>query len=125
MSPDLRRRCFIAFAGFSGALAVALGAYAAHGLAGAEQELADKASRFQIYHALALLAVAAMQERGGRFAALSGVFFCLGSLLFCGALYAIALAAWPAAPIAPYGGTSFILGWLFLGISALRSHRPV
>ena len=114
MTATQRQRFFQTFAGISGAVAVALGAYAAHGLHGAEQELADKASRFQIYHALALLAVALMQENGGRFAILSGAFLCVGTLLFCGALYAMALFALPAA----FASISFIR-------RAIRSFIPL
>lgn len=113
-------RFFLIFAGLSGAIAVALGAYASHGLDGHAQELADKASRYQIYHALALLGVAALQEKGGIWARLAGAFFCLGSLLFPGALYAMALADLPWAQLAPFGGTSFILGWVSLAICAWR-----
>jgi uncharacterized membrane protein YgdD (TMEM256/DUF423 family) len=123
MAAETGRRSFTVFAGLSGALAVGMGAYAAHGLAGAPQELVEKASRFEIYHALALLAVAQMQRTGGRLAVLSGLLFCAGSLLFCGALYAMALGGWAVAFVAPYGGTAFILGWLTLAGAALVERR--
>lgn len=108
--------------GVSGAMAVGFSAYAAHGLKdlAQAQEWVEKASRFQMYHALALFAVAALPA--GRLSALAGIFFTLGIVLFCGALYGLALADLPLGRVAPWGGSSFILGWLALAASALL-HR--
>lgn len=119
-------RLWLLLAGISGALAVGFGAYAAHGLADAPQAAAwvDKASRYQIYHALALLAVAQWQRNGGLLPAIAGLLFTAGTVLFCGALYALALMDLPVGRIAPFGGTSFILGWLVLGLGALVEKRP-
>ncbi|HLN24222.1 MAG TPA: DUF423 domain-containing protein [Patescibacteria group bacterium] len=124
MTAEKWRRGFIVVAGLSGALAVGMGAYAAHGLSGVPQELAEKASRFEIYHALALLAVAQMQGSGGRLAVVSGLLFTIGSLLFCGALYGMAVCGWAVGFVAPYGGSAFILGWLALAGAALAERRP-
>jgi len=123
LAAETWRRGFTVVAGLSGALAVGMGAYAAHGLAGAPQELAEKASRFQMYHALALLAVAQMQRTGGRLAILSGMLFAVGSLLFCGALYAMAIGGLAVGFVAPYGGSAFILGWLALAGVAMAERR--
>ncbi len=112
-------RAWIVLAALNAFLAVAAGAYAAHGLAAdpMAQGLADKASRYQMTHALALLAVAWMGDRWpSRLALASGLFFLLGILLFCGTLYAMALAGLGWSDTAPYGGTSFLLGWLALGL---------
>ncbi|PKU23190.1 DUF423 domain-containing protein [Telmatospirillum siberiense] len=118
-------RLWLLLGGVSGALAVGFGAYAAHGFPDAPQaaEWVEKASRYQMYHALALLALAGRQSPGGRLTALAGVFFVIGSILFCGTLYLLALTGWPVGKVAPFGGTSFILGWIFLALSAFAGCR--
>jgi uncharacterized membrane protein YgdD (TMEM256/DUF423 family) len=123
---------WLVMAGLHGALAVGLGAYAAHGMADADPysaSLMEKATRYQMIHAVALLAVGGLQMVGPaigcpvRWFALSGAFFALGLILFPGALYAIAMAGLPLAWLAPYGGTSMILGWLGLILAAWSWRR--
>jgi uncharacterized membrane protein YgdD (TMEM256/DUF423 family) len=80
----------------------------------------EKASRYQMYHALALLALAGLRRDGGLLTILAGLLFIVGTILFSGTLYCLALTDLQIAWLAPFGGTSFILGWLALGISALR-----
>lgn len=118
---------WLVMAGLHGALSVALGAYAAHGMAEADASVAslmEKATRYQMVHAVALLAVGGLQIIGPslgrpvRWLALSGALFALGLVLFPGALYAIALGGLPMAWLAPYGGISMILGWLVLTLAA-------
>lgn len=118
-------RVWIALGALAGLLAVALSAWAAHaaparldprGLAALDQAL-----RMQGWHALALLATGLWAERSGaRLAHLAGTAFLLGLLLFCGGLYASALAGISLGPVAPMGGTFLMLGWALLGLSALR-----
>lgn len=120
MNDDTAKRIWLLAAGLLGAYGVAFGAYGAHALAGHPQELAEKASRFALIHAVALLALARGMMPVGRFLKIGGGFFILGSLLFCGTLTLLALTELPVAPMAPFGGVSFILGWLFLAVSALR-----
>ncbi len=119
-------RGLIAFVGVSGAVAVAAGAYARHGLAGDPhaQELFRMAAEHQLWHGLAALLATLLAARsaGPARAALrlSAGLFGVGTLLFCGTLYANALAvALPIGMTAPLGGTAFIAGWLVLGLSAL------
>ncbi|MBF0374183.1 MAG: DUF423 domain-containing protein [Alphaproteobacteria bacterium] len=109
-------RPWLGIAGLSGAIAVALGAYAAHALADDPTAAAtlDKAVRWQLAHALALLAVDRLDSSLP--ARLAGVAFTLGIVLFCGALYGIALFGLPTAPLAPFGGSAFIAGWLLLAL---------
>lgn len=112
-------RLWLILAGFSGAVAVAMGAVAAHALSGdaIAAGLVDKASRYQVIHALALLAVALLAERRPVWPAMvAGTLFVVGSVLFCGSLYALAFHLVSATPLAPVGGTSFILGWLSLAV---------
>lgn len=105
---------------------VAAGAFASHGLEGRvpAEALAtfETAARHQIYHALALLAVAwaARAWPHGLWVA-AGCLFAAGILLFSGSLYALALGAprWLGA-VAPIGGTAFLAGWSLCVVAALR-----
>ena len=99
-------------------VSIAAGAFAAHVL---RQKITpemlavfETAARYQMYHALALLAVALA---GGRqpdgLLRVSGVCFAAGTLLFSGSLYVLALSGlrWLGA-VTPLGGTAFLAGWL-------------
>lgn len=104
-----------------GGLAVAGGAFAAHGLEKQLDErgldLFETAARYQMYHALALVAVGLLAgpDRGGRALGVAGWSFFLGILLFSGSLYALALSGvrWLGA-ITPIGGALFLVGWAAL-----------
>lgn len=105
-------------------LAVAAGAFAAHGLEGQGNQRAaawvEKGSRYQMWHALAMLAYVAL----GQASRLPLVFWTIGAVLFPGSLYALAFGAPMAtAMLAPIGGTSFLAGWAALAWLALRA-RP-
>lgn len=124
------RRVFLFLGGLFGGLGVVLGAFGAHTLkARLTPELLaifETGVRYQIYHALALLAVALLHARRpakGLMTA-SGWLFVVGTLLFSGSLYALALGGikWLGA-ITPVGGTAFILGWFCLAVAALRDHK--
>jgi len=112
-------------------LAVAAGAFAAHGLRDTLDAyrlgIFETAARYQMYHALALLGVAALaagQRLPRGWLAVAALAFCAGIPLFSGSLYALALGAprWLGA-ITPIGGLLFMLGWLAVFVAALRSHR--
>lgn len=113
-------RVFAGLGGLSGFLAVAAGAFAAHAL---RQKLHsdmlsvfETGSRYQMYHALALLAVAWASTRWLVPAVyLAGWCFVVGTVLFSGSLYILALTdtRWMGA-ITPLGGLAFLLGWLAL-----------
>ena len=126
-------RGWIAVAALSGAISVVVGAFAAHGIdpataAGAKaREWLQTGSQYEMIHALAMLAVAALSAFGRlerRLAVAAQCLFLLGGVLFPGALYALAFGGprWFGA-VAPIGGTAFILGWLCLGLSALTKAR--
>lgn len=115
-----RWNLWLVLAGLNGAAFVALGAYGAHGLGDAPQTQRwfDIALRYHAWHAVAVLAVAlwapartaARWLRGGALA-----LFLIGTILFSGSLYRMALTDLPLfAGAAPVGGASFILGWLVL-----------
>lgn len=119
----------IVFAGLAGASAVAIGAYAAHGMAASHtpDDIArvETAVRYQIWHALALVGVAALSPRfarNSRIPAIASTSFCLGILLFCGSLYGMSfLGVRSLAHIAPVGGLSFMIGWVCLACAGISS----
>jgi uncharacterized membrane protein YgdD (TMEM256/DUF423 family) len=116
-------------AGILGATGVTTGALAAHALENSlsVDDLAtfETASRYQVYHALALLGVAwSRTQWGGRLTTFAGVSFSGGVVLFSGSLYLLALTDVSIfGAVAPLGGASLIAGWVFLGLSGFR--RPL
>ena len=80
----------------------------------------DVAVQMQAWHALALLACGVWAPRGGRPAQAAGALFLLGAVLFCGALYVLAIAGVSLGPTAPAGGLCLMAGWLALLASGLR-----
>jgi uncharacterized membrane protein YgdD (TMEM256/DUF423 family) len=117
-------RVFFGLGAISGALAVALGAFAAHGLRSrlSAEALAtfETGARYHAYHALALLAVAwACARWPGPWTSTSGWLFVAGTVLFSGSLYLLAVTGVRAlGAVTPFGGLAFILGWLALVIAA-------
>jgi uncharacterized membrane protein YgdD (TMEM256/DUF423 family) len=113
-------------AGLAGATAVAAGALGAHVAAAGALEILLPAVRFHMYHALALLGIAALAPREGPLPlplAVSAWCFVAGILLFSGGLYLQAgFGASPLAIVMPIGGAGFIAGWLGLAWQALRKH---
>ena len=122
-------RVFFGLGSISAGLAVALGAFAAHGLRSRISPEAlqtfETGARYQMYHALALLAVAWAATRwpGGTVTA-AGWLFVAGTLLFSGSLYLLAVTGVRVlGAITPFGGLAFILGWLALAWAAWAA-RP-
>jgi uncharacterized membrane protein YgdD (TMEM256/DUF423 family) len=120
-------RLFVALGAITAGLAVAAGAFAAHALKSRlEPDLLavfETGARYQMYHGLALFAVAwtvARWPEGG--AALAGWLFLAGIVIFSGSLYLLALTGvrWLGA-ITPLGGLAFLAGWVVLAWTALRS----
>ena len=113
-------RTFFVAGALSAAMAVILGAFGAHGLRGrlTPELLAvfEVGVRYQMYHALALLAVAWASTRWpGTAMVLAGALFVAGTVVFSGTLYVLAFTGqkWLGA-ITPLGGVAFILGWIAL-----------
>ena len=113
-------RVFFAVGCLSAAVAVTLGAFGAHGLRG--RLVPDMLTafeigvRYQMYHALALVAVGLALPRWPTPAmALAGWLFIAGTLVFSGTLYALALSGhrWLGA-VTPLGGAALIAGWIVL-----------
>lgn len=119
-------RIFFALGALLGGLGVAAGAFGAHALesrlAPDRLELFELAARYQMIHALALIAVAwAVQRWPSALANAAGWLFLVGVLIFCGTIYALAFGA-PRilGAVTPVGGLSLIIGWLLLAAAALR-----
>lgn len=107
-------------------LGVAAGALAAHllrdRLSSDALAIFESAARYQVYHALALLAVSfALSRWGGGMINLAGWSFVAGILLFSGSLYLLALTnVRVLGAITPLGGACFLLGWVILLFRTLR-----
>jgi len=117
-------RVWIGIGALFGLSAVAMSALAAHGLGSlppSALHMVESAIQMQGWHALALLATGLWSGRGGRLADAAGVAFSAGVLLFCGAVYALALTGISLGIMAPAGGTILMIGWALLGLSALRA----
>ena len=117
-------RLFFSVGAISAFLAVAAGAFGAHALRArldpAMLVTFETGARYQMYHALGLLAVAwALTRWPGPWAGRAGWLFVAGTVLFSGSLYALALSGirWLGA-ITPLGGLAFLAGWLCLALAA-------
>lgn len=115
------------------ALAVAIGAFGAHGLRGRLDEYSmniyERAVFYHFVHALGILIVAAVTE-AGLLNRPAGVWVCrllaVGVVLFSGSLYVLALSGnRMLGAITPFGGVAFIAAWVVLAISVARSRSPV
>lgn len=123
MAPD---RLFFGAGAFLAGVAVGLGAFGAHGLRGtltaADLATFETAVRYQMYHALALIAVS---WAWGRWEApllrVAGWSFMAGMVLFSGSLYLLVLSgqSWLGA-VTPLGGVAFLVGWALLAWVALK-----
>jgi uncharacterized membrane protein YgdD (TMEM256/DUF423 family) len=122
-------RLFATAGAASGLIAVAAGAFGAHALKArlAPEMLAvfETGVRYQLVHALALLAVAwAVTRWPGRLATASGVCFIAGTILFSGSLYALTLSGMRGlGAITPIGGVLLLAGWVLLAIAPWRGPR--
>jgi uncharacterized membrane protein YgdD (TMEM256/DUF423 family) len=115
------QRIWIALGSLAGFGAVAMAAFAAHGIADpTAARIVGSGVQMQGWHALALLATGLWTPRGGRLAHAAGFAFTAGLLLFCGSVYSLGLAGISWGILAPTGGILLMVGWLLLGASALR-----
>jgi uncharacterized membrane protein YgdD (TMEM256/DUF423 family) len=148
-------RHFLILASVLGFIGVAAGTFGAHGLEeiiksnGAAETFAREATpqskqdatqrllenfntgvRYNMYHALALLAVAWIsahtREYRHKSPTVAGWAFVIGVILFSGSLYVMAVTGlrW-LGMITPIGGVSFLIGWTMLGFTGLKMNRPV
>jgi uncharacterized membrane protein YgdD (TMEM256/DUF423 family) len=117
-------RLFFGLGCVSAFVAVAFGAFGAHGLRGRLVPdmlmVFEIGVRYQMYHALALLALGAVAGRlPGGLVATSGWLFVAGTVLFSGSLYVMSLTGqrWLGA-VTPLGGLAFLAGWAALAWAA-------
>ncbi len=116
---------FLAASAISGFIAVALGAFGAHAL---KQRLSaemlavyETAVQYHFYHTLALLAVAVLMVGGAQGLKLSAVLFLVGTLIFSGSLYALALSGVKIlGAVTPIGGLCLLAGWACLTYTAIK-----
>src|SRR5438105_6972913 len=117
-------RTFLLAGAVAAFVAVGFGAFGAHGLRGrlSPDMLAvfETGVRYQVYHALALLATAAVLPRvDGRAVVIAGWSFATGIVLFSGSLYALALSGVTLlGAVTPLGGVAFLIGWVSLAVAA-------
>jgi len=127
-------KTWVTVAGLYGFLAVAFGAFAAHGLQGAVSERALHAvqtgAAYGLAHAVALFALAALGPRAGRWGRWAGWAFTVGIALFSGSLFLFGLTDFRTAVgllplITPLGGLLLLAGWalvLAAGLAAARDN---
>lgn len=113
-------RISLVFAGILGFLGVLLGAVGAHvlkdELSAKDLAIFETAARYQIFHAIALLAVSG---REGRFFRIASVLWITGIFIFSGSLYLIVFTQVRSfGALAPVGGLSLMAGWLSVAAAA-------
>jgi len=118
-------KTFLLIGAVAGFLAVGFGAFGAHALRGrlSPEMLAvfETGVRYQMYHALAILAVGLMLGRmGGWLFATAAWLFTAGIVMFSGSLYVLALSGITTfGAITPIGGLLFLAGWACLIVGAM------
>jgi uncharacterized membrane protein YgdD (TMEM256/DUF423 family) len=119
-------RRFLILGALSAFIAVAAGAFGAHALRTRLDPpmltAFETGARYQMYHALGLIAVAWSSARWpGKLATAAGWSFVAGTVLFSGSLYAMAITGNRAfGAITPIGGMALLAGWLCLALAARR-----
>ncbi len=122
----------IKFAAISGTIAVAFGAFGAHilreNLSDERSDIFETAVRYQFYHTLALIGIAASGNYlHVKFMRTSALLFQTGIIIFSGSLYMLSISellfgsylSWLGG-ITPLGGVCLIAGWIFLLISVMK-----
>lgn len=109
-------RTWTGLAALSGLLSVAFGAFAAHGIeAWKAVEWLRTGAQYQMLHALAVFGAFTLHRAGAKGMGLVSALFLVGTLLFSGSLYAMALGG-PRmlGAVTPIGGLSFMAGWALM-----------
>jgi uncharacterized membrane protein YgdD (TMEM256/DUF423 family) len=118
----MARSPLVALGAVNAAVAVAAGAFAAHGLkdrlSARGLEIFETGARYQMYHALAMILAGVIVARG---ASTAGWIFQLGIFVFSGSLYVLALTDIKIlGAVTPFGGLAFLVGWIWLAWAAWR-----
>jgi uncharacterized membrane protein YgdD (TMEM256/DUF423 family) len=135
MTKGSRAYCFpLLAAGVLGVLAIAISAFGAHALKATLMERGmmqawETASRYHLFHAVALVGVAAWvrvdsASKGDQLMFWAARLWCVGLLLFSGSLYWLALGGprW-LGPVTPFGGVALMAGWLLVAIAAFSKRE--
>jgi uncharacterized membrane protein YgdD (TMEM256/DUF423 family) len=120
------RRNWMTLAALGGFVAVAVGAFAAHGVQDDKARAwLQTGAQYGFMHTMATFACATFMNIGARRARFAPAFFLSGVVVFSGSLYAMALGAprWLGA-ITPIGGTLFLIGWGVLAWAARDVDPP-
>jgi uncharacterized membrane protein YgdD (TMEM256/DUF423 family) len=119
-------RTFVFLGALSGAIGVGAGAFGAHALRERLEprmlEVFETGARYQMYHAIALIAVAWVASRWpGSLSTAAGWLFIAGTVLFSGSLYALALSnVRILGAVTPLGGVCFMAGWVCIALAVRR-----
>ncbi len=121
-------KLFIFLGSVNAFLAVALGAFGAHGLKSKLTtemlEIYDTAFKYHIIHAIGMILIGIIAHWIAHANLLnwSGWLLFIGILIFSGSLYILSITGmrWLGA-VTPIGGLSFLAGWLLLAVFALRN----
>ncbi|MEL7085980.1 MAG: DUF423 domain-containing protein [Cyanobacteria bacterium P01_G01_bin.4] len=121
---------FVLIGALMGGLSVAAGAFGAHALAAQLSEKAlssfETGARYQMYHALGLVAVGLAIQTVGDSSLFSatGILFIAGIIFFSGSLYVLSLTGVKIlGAVAPIGGLAFMAGWVCLAIAGWSAMR--
>lgn len=119
-------KVFLILGAINGFLAVALGAFGAHGLEGKITEKAigtwEKAVTYQMFHTVALFVVGilGLKFQSGSLSS-AGWFFLAGIIIFSGSLYLYSTTSIKMfAMITPIGGVAFLIGWVLVGYAVMK-----
>jgi uncharacterized membrane protein YgdD (TMEM256/DUF423 family) len=121
-------KTYLLIAALNGFIAVALGAFGAHGL---KHRLStdllavyQTGVQYHFYHTLALLAVGLLMLQWPLNHSLrwSALLFCIGIVIFSGSLYVLSISGvrWLGA-ITPIGGIAFLAGWIMLAVAISKA----
>lgn len=118
----MKNNTWVIIGGICGFFGVALGAFGAHGLKSALTpemlEIYKTGVFYQLIHSIAILAIGLL---GNKIYSISALFFFIGILLFSGSLYLYSTTGTLFfAMITPVGGVSFLVGWAFVVIKAMK-----
>ncbi|WP_221793167.1 DUF423 domain-containing protein [Oceanobacter mangrovi] len=128
----MQARTTLTVAAIAGFLAVAIGAFGAHGLkhvlSPEMMTVYQTGVQYHLVHAAVLLGLGVWQlQHSNKWLDRAAVFMLAGLLLFSGSLYAMTISGIrPLGIITPFGGTSWLLGWLCLLLAARQAAiKPV
>ena len=126
---SVQPKVLLSAAGASLLVATIAGAVGSHALPLVDEQALrsfETAVHFQFFHGLGVIVIviAGLQGPAGRLRAVAGWLMLLGTVLFCGSIYARALGAAPGiVALAPYGGVSFMIAWLAFAVSPWIADR--